>query len=74
MLQKILLIATLLMGTVNAASLNGEVNQRSMDVIISQLMLDDAITPEGEPLMLTLNSGGGGVLAGFKLINRMRSI
>ena len=62
------------MGSVNAASLNGGVNNLNVDLLISQLMLDDAITPEGEPLIIELNSGGGSVFAGFVLMNKMVSI
>jgi len=71
---KAFIITTLLTGAVNSASFSGEVNDKSVDLLINQLMLDDSITPINEPLEILMNSGGGSVLAGFRLINKIRSL
>ena len=68
------IIITTLLNTASAALLDTQVDKRSVDKVIDQLMLEDLVTLKGEPLILRVNSPGGGVFEGFRLINKMNSI
>ena len=66
----IIILLTLSFSTLGA-SLIGEVNEFSVDKTIKELTEENASKPKDEPLIIALDSAGGSVFYGFKLINEI---
>jgi len=58
----------------NSYSLNGPVTSASVNNLIVELYKRHKALPKGEPLYLPINSPGGSVFDGLRLINFLRSL